>query len=157
MQNNNTSISQDLNRIFDLKGENTGEVADFIQPVKEISPRINICRSASAAGAASATIYTTPADKDFYLTAAQLSLIKDAAGTSTASNLNATIDGVSQSLLLIRGITLTAQNDSIAQSWAIPIKIDRNTNITVTNSAVAGVTLTSGTIQGYTQETTKGV
>jgi len=157
MKNYNLSINQDLNRIFDLKGENTAEVADFIQPVREIEPRINIARSASAINSTAGTIYATPSDKDFYLTSASLSVIKDVTSTSLRSDVQVVIDGVTQSVLRISGITLTVQADSISQSYPISIKVDRGTNITVTNTTNVGNVTASGCIQGYTQETTKGV
>ncbi len=155
MQNNNSSISQDMNRIFDLKGESTSFVMDYIQPVINISPRCNICKGASAINATSAGIYTTPSDKDFYLASALLSVIKDVTSTSTLTSILAFIDGVQQSILRIGGISLTPQSDVVALSFNIPIKIDRNTAITVSNSTnVANVTA-QATIQGFTVETTK--
>jgi len=158
MKNFNQSLNHDLNRIFDFKGENTNEVADFIQPVKEITPRINICRNLTSTNSTGGTIYSVPSDKDFYLISASVSVIKDVTSTSGYTRILATIDGVSQILLSIVGLSLTVQNDVVSIYFGPQgIKIDRGTNITLANNTnVANIT-GQACIHGYTQETTKGV
>jgi hypothetical protein len=111
--------------------------------------RINILRGVTATNSTSATIYTTPTDKDFYLTSALLSTIKDVTSTSTLERLRVVIDGVTQDILLISSLSLTAQDRTITLSLNNSIKIDRGTTITVTNSTnVANIT-TTALIQGY--------
>ena len=155
MQNNNISISQDMNRIFDLKGESTNVIADFIQPIVKIDRTCNICRSAIGTNNTTSLIYTTPTDKDFYLCNCSLSFIKDITSTTTLISLNATIDGVERALILIPSITLTVHSGQISLNFNNPIKIDRNTSVVSRTSTNVANILYNSTIQGYTVETTK--
>lgn len=155
MRNNNPTISLDLNRIFDLKGESTNIIADFIQPIVPITRIINIIRNATGTNATSTVLYTTPSDKDFYLTNASLSLIKDATATSNISTITVVVEGVTQRIISIIGLTLTAQAETNYKNFNIPIKLDRNTAITITHSTNVGNVSANGIIMGYTVETTK--
>lgn len=143
----NPSIVQDAQRIFNTKTNNISDEVGDIIPVVPVLPVCRIVRSS-----ASGTVYTTPSDKDFYLTGFSMSFSKDVAATGSVMTLSAIIDGVSQVLHRFAAITLTAERDSIAIDLSFPIKIDRGTNITIGltgtfNSAPAA-------IRGYTQETT---
>ena len=152
----NSSITERGLRILNSKqgdflpDEVSGPVATI-----ELKPVCRISRSAVATNAANVTIYTTPTDKDFYLTAAQLSVIKDATATSAGSYIQATIDGVAQILIIITGLTLTAQSDAVSQSWPFALKIDRGTPIIVTGTTTTANVKSYGTIQGYTEEVTR--
>lgn len=161
MKHNNPTISQDMNRLLDLKGESTSEVADFIQPTIEVMRHCNICRTAGqTASGAITTLYTTPADKDFYLSAAQIGLSNDAAWDAATGGfaLRVTIEGVSRDILNLPFLTLTGGRSSISQVFPIPIKLDRNTILTTSaNPHTAGNCSKVVCIQGYTVETTKGV
>jgi hypothetical protein len=131
-------------------------IADTVQPVININPkdyrRLNIVKRQTAINATSGTIYTTPADKDFYVTSASLTMIKDVTSTSVSSTISCTIDGISTQLLFIPELSLTVQTLSVSESFPNAIKLDRNTTITVTNSTnVANIT-SAGCIKGYTVE-----
>jgi len=155
MQNNNSSISQDLNRIFDLKGESTNFVSDIIVPVVNVSPVINNIKNAGATNATSATVYTTPTDKDFYLTNATISVIKDVTSTSAGSTVRVFVNGVQSIILDLAGITLTPQTLSQTMSFVPPIKLDRGSVVVVTNGTNVANIKTDCSILGYTVETTK--
>jgi hypothetical protein len=157
MKNYNQSINQDLNRIFDLKGENSNEIADFIQPVINIYASPNIIRKGTASNSTSGTIYTTPSDKDFYLTNCAISVTKDATSTSTGSDIQVTINGVTFQILTLATLTLTAQNMSNSMDFSNPIKIDRGTPIQILNATNVANVRAVGNIVGFTTETTKGV
>ena len=159
MKHYNTSISEDAMRIFNTKSFDniSSEVSPIIQPTIEIKRHCNICKAIAATNNTSATIYTTPTDKDFYLVGASLSVIKDVTGVSNNSKINIIVDGISVAILSISSITLTPQYDSMTNSWSNPIKCDRGTVITVTNSSATANCRSDATIQGYTVETTKGV
>lgn len=132
------------------------KIADIVQPVININPkdyrRCNIVRSNNAANNTSATIYTTPLDKDFYLVSSSLFVIKDITATSTSSDIRVVVEGVTNSIIAISGITLTPQANGQTISFSSPIKIDRGTNITVINSTNVANIKASGTIIGYTVE-----
>jgi len=158
--NRNVSLAMDMNRIFDFKNEaSASEVADFIQPVKEIQPKLNIVKTNNRIITGSVTIYTTPADKDFYLTNITFSLIKDVACDQATANvpINVVIDGVTVGLCGIACLTLTAQQQTIVLNFPIPLKLDRNSTITSGATYTVGLMARSVHLIGYTQETTKGV
>ena len=135
------------------------QLANQVIPVIDVNPkalrRSNIARTASTSGA-STTIYTTPADKDFFLVGANFSFIKDATSdiaTNAALQLRCIIDGLTTAILNHAVITLTAQSGNISISFPFPLKIDRNTAISLFRaSTTAGVTVIAGSIVGYTVE-----
>jgi hypothetical protein len=132
------------------------ELAEKIVPTIETNPellrRCNIIRTASATNSTSAIIYTTPKNQDFYIVAANLSHTRDAVATSVASSINAVINGATQTILQICNVATTAGEQSLALSFPFPIKVDRDTNITVTNGAAVAYIKTVGTIIGYLDE-----
>jgi hypothetical protein len=144
---NNLINDFDLNQLTDIT---PAKVNTSIQPVYEVYGKVvNVTYSNSAVNATSATIATTPTDKDFYISAITLSMIKDASATSTISTVTATINNVSSTLTAIRTLTLTAQAQTITLCLTVPVKIDRGTNILVTNATAVGNISTNATIQGY--------
>lgn len=156
MRHFNPTISTDVQRIFNLKGDSVSEVSEEIVPVVVVERFCNIVKRNSVTNGTSATIYTTPTDKDFYIVAANISTIKDATSTSLTERISVTIEGLLIAILEICSLTLTPQNDSMSISFPRPIKVDRGTNITVTNSTnVANIT-TVANIYGFTVETVKG-
>lgn len=152
----NSDLSKELilgARIQTSKDSVPNQIADKVVPVMEVNPKllrkIDIVKEAVATNQTSSTIYTTPGDRDFYITNAAISTIKDATSTSTVSAIRAYVNGVQIAIFRLPSFTLTAQNMSIMHDFKFPIKIDRNTAITVTNStAVANIT-SYGLIFGY--------
>ena len=124
----------------------SSEIADNIAPVVIIEPYQNIVRSVNSL----ATIFTTPSDKDFYLTSAILSVAKDAAATGTSVTITAIIDGVTQTIVAVAGITLTANAQTVNEQCYV--KIDRNTAIAISG---ANWTVYRGIIKGFTVEVTR--
>ena len=129
------------------------QLADKVVPVMEVNPkmlrRCNLVKSQFASNSTSGTIFATPTDKDTFIVACCLSVIKDVTSTSAFSTITATIDGVAIDLLSIAGLTLTAQSESVAVSFPFPVKIDRGTNIIVTNSTNVANIRSRGNIIGY--------
>lgn len=157
MKNYNTSLFSRALQIFGSKAGDylSADVHPNIQPVVLLEPTMNIVRNAAANNATTATIYTTPTDKDFFLCSGSLSVIKDATATSTLTAITAFVDGVAQNILTIAGITLTVQQQqNVFQITGRGLKIDRGTVITVTNTTNVGNVSANACIQGYTEETT---
>jgi hypothetical protein len=129
------------------------QLAEKVVPVMEVNPKLlkiaNIVRSATAVNSTSSNIYTTPTDRDFYLTFANISVLKDVTSTSTETSIKVTIDGILQRLISIAGISLTPQTLGTSQSFDIPIKIDRGTGILVTNGTNVANINAWGNIAGY--------
>jgi hypothetical protein len=132
------------------------QLAEKVVPVMEVNPRLlrrcNIVRVNAATNSASATIYTTPTNQDFYLCGATLGVIKDVTSQSLSTRLNVTIDGVVQPIMHIPSISLTVQSEVMALSFPFPVKVDRGTNITVTNSNATANITASSSITGYVDE-----
>lgn len=157
----NPTIAEDANRIFNFKtGEVVStEVAPFIQPIIPIQRKCTVIKELHHTTSGAQTLYTTPNDKDFYLTSVLMTIVKDATCdmASNVYNLTAVVDGVTISLGTIAILTLTAQSEVISRDFTIPIKIDRGSSIFLTaNTFTAGTMSRSATICGYTVETTKG-
>lgn len=155
MENKSIEYPLQLRKEFNIPlAENvTLPVNNSIQPVYEVKKKIcNIVRSSTATNSTSSTIYTTPSDKDFYLSSYVLTVIKDATATSISTRISVIIDGATQVLSRIDGITLTAQAHTITLGLPIPIRIDRSTNIVVTNTTAVANVIGAATIVGYTEE-----
>lgn len=133
------------------------QIAEKVVPVMEVNPKllrvVNVHQRNTATNATSATIYTTPADRDFYLTGLTISMIKDATATSTSSFISVYINGLQNQIAHIVSLTLTPQYAAYSKDFTVPIKLDRNTAIVIGNATnVANIT-SSGTIQGYIVDT----
>lgn len=134
------------------------DMQNKIIPVYEIDkPICSVVKQASAQNG-SAIVYTTPTDKDFYLTAFTFSLFKNATSDCATSNIYVTLGGQTCILHLFAGITLTAQDENIHVTLNYPVKIDRGTNIVIANNANSvGTTVISGTVFGYLGDTLGGI
>lgn len=100
------------------------------------------------------TVYSTPANKDFYVTSAFLGLVKDATCDAATGRieLTATINGESTAILCIPTLTLTAQSENLSIAFPYPIKIDRGTNITHALTFAAGAASFVGGVSGFELE-----
>jgi len=156
---NNSDVIKELRIATQLqqgREATPNNLSSQIVPVIEVNPKLlrtcNLVKTNAASGT-SALFYTTPTNQDFYIVALEASFIKDAAcdlATGVIS-VNCTIDGAaSQSLLKFSVLTLTAQNQTATISFPTPIKVDRNTTISMSRAATtAGLCYMSGTVIGY--------
>lgn len=135
------------------------QLAEKVVPVMEVNPKLlrraNIVRSGTATGTGASTIYTTPSNQDFFLTHAELSIIKDAASDYATGGypLNVTIDGVTRSILIISILTLTAQNQTVGIAFNTPVKLDRGSTIALNSaSSTAGTFIRAATFGGFVDE-----
>jgi len=138
-----TNILKNASEILETNAmsEKVSEINGSVQPTIKIEPYINILKTDTAA---TATIYTTPTDKDFYLTNAAIScnVGGGAAGTATLtfvlrSGETQTINAVVTSdigdstavtlpiqfplrgLLLAKGSTIVSTSNTDVQSFTI--------------------------------------
>ncbi len=158
MQHYNTSITEDMNRILNLKGgESTTEINDVIQPVIILDPEIVLLGSGTLTNASSQNLFNTSAFKDTYITTLQFAFIKDITSTSTLMTISAIIKGVSVNIIRVPSITLTVHSGQVEMVFQPPLKIDRGTSVSlISNTNVANI-LTAASVFGYTREITKGV
>lgn len=136
------------------------KLATSIVPVININPNDYRFSKAfpiasSLSNATSATVYTCAADKDTYLTAASMSMIKDVTSTATVIALNVIPYNeslVAAPIIRITGFTLTVQNECVTIAFPFPIKLKRGSNITLTSDTnVANVSARCSLI-GYEVE-----
>lgn len=145
--------------IQDLLGLQSGrdivpsQINNSVQPVVEVGPRqTNLLRNITTASTGLVTIYTTPTDKDFYLTFASFSFTKDV----TSDNVNVWIqvvqNGVSRTIMEKPTQSLTASDGQQTHSWPHPIKIDRGTNISLGGVFTAGSLTRKACVGGFILE-----
>jgi len=127
-----------------------------VQAIIDMTPRKNRIATIVRAGSnnnSDTTLYTTPTDKDFYLTFASLHWAKDVTATSVFVTLKVTVGGVEQNLLMLGHFTVTAMNLTVTEGrFDPPIKLDRGTPITVDQNTTTANTKAGGSIVGYTVE-----
>lgn len=158
MKHYNPSISADMNRILNLKGESTNEIEDVIVPIIPIQRRADIVRTLTKTSTGGSLVFTTAADKDTYITAVSLNYSADNASDGVKISLSGTVDGVSREILTLCKITLTAANHTCSLCFTNPIRLDRNTSVTLTHAFTVGTERSCCNVIGYTVETiTQGV
>ncbi len=131
------------------------ELAEKIVPTFETNPeqlrKTTIVVHNTGTNATATTIYTTPANQDFYLTGYDLSLSKTAAAASARGYLMFTTNGVSRRIY-IQGEATTALQAGTRGFLNHPIKIDRSTNIQIGLPVAEATISMSATIFGYVNE-----
>lgn len=151
----NPDLFKEIQRKFNLKGEEISETYDGIMPCVNIKPRINVVASATLAdsGATSASIYSVPSDKDFYVTSVSLSYSKDVNATTTYFAIYANVDGSTKYLAWIATVAGVAEHDSLTLAFPYPIRIDKAGTIGVVVSANVASFRMAGGITGYYEDT----
>lgn len=126
-----------------------------IQPCYEVNRRVaNVVRSGSFTASGTNTIFTTPTNRDFFMTGITLSICKDATCDIASGRIaiTANVGGTSRDLIAISVLTTTAERDTISLEFAVPVKIDRSAAIATGGNTTfaAGNLVRSVTIYGYT-------
>lgn len=135
-----------LNKLSDLTGIQTAidelpsQLNTTISPVININPSFTLLvRSNASTTTAATTAYTTPSDKDFYLTYLYMSNVKDAACDNTAVYLNVDVpDGGTQRIASFENIPSVATSKEIAINFTYPIKLRRNSIMSLVGTFTAG-------------------
>lgn len=126
---------------------------DNVQPVIEVGPKFsNITRHTSSNATGSVTIFTTPLDKDFYITSAFLTLTKDATSDNVSTGILIYQGGTTRDILNIRSQTTTTLTMVLTNNYSYPIKCDRGTNITLFGTMSAGTMQKEAGITGVLVE-----
>lgn len=125
-----------------------------IQPVFEIGapPRSNFVESGVATAGTNVTVLTTDTRRDTYITAIIFSLEKDGSADNASVDLRTTMNGATQQLSRIVGITLTAKSEVQTLSLPFPLKIDRGVAILITGANTVGVIHKSAVVYGFTTD-----
>ena len=156
VQINNSQLSKELidgAKIQTSFNQIPTQLSDKVVAVMEVNPKLlrrsDLHFTNVATNATSATIYTTPTNADFYMTSANLSMIKDVTSTSLSSFINAFTNGTNKSVIKIASLTLTVQTAENSISIEPALKIDRGTVISVGNSTNVGNITSAGQFTGY--------
>lgn len=141
-------------RLQPIAGEIIKDLNTNIQPVLNVNPIrvVNIVKRAAGATTSTATVYTTPMDRDFYLTSAFLSITKDAACANEFMHLDIIPKDqeVAEEILEINCQNTTEYTATAANTFSIPIILKRGSAITVVGGYAAGTARKTGIITGYT-------
>ncbi len=136
--------------------------ADTIVPTVETNPKllkhVNIFKSRMEDTNNVFIIYTTPTDKDFYLTYASLIVTQPATTTNTLTDITAILEsGLTVKIVTTPKVTTSSRANPAMNKYesAFAIKLKRGTTIILTNTFSAGECIASATIGGYTLETDK--
>jgi hypothetical protein len=150
----NSQVIREIVNAFkiDLLAEKIPQPIPVVEVGVKSSKTIDVVRSAAVTNAASTTLYTTPTDQDFYLTFASLNTKNaSAAGSATIIAVNVTIDG--QVRMLLGHVNFVSTNTTGPTSPFIcgnhPIKVDRNTAITLTMDSPTTSDRAFASIAGY--------
>lgn len=152
---NNGEISRSFDEGFITNTTEIGQLSNtsnIVAPTYDYSNNLfcDISKYSSATGGVS-TIYTTPTNRDFFLTSAYLDMLKIVTDNGTFCVLQASVNGAIQWLIALTGVTLNADSKNASVVFNPPIKIDRGTNIQCfCNSGT--VSQLFGRITGYTRQ-----
>lgn len=127
--------------------------AGQVVPVFDIQPKnCTVQRHYTKSSTGTQAIYTTPTDKDFYLTHASLASTNSALWDGSLTYISITQDGATRLILILYQLTTTAGTQSTSISFPYPIKVDRGTAINLVMSFAAGTQSVGCTIGGYVLE-----
>lgn len=126
-------------------------LAEKIQLVYGINPQYDVKFVAGSTNdATTSDLMTTSATKDTYLVACMLTVSKDVVSNSINSKINAFAVGrANSSLLALRYEPVTAGTHQITFDFAHPIKLERGSVITITNSSGTASIDTLGIVYFY--------
>lgn len=160
MINRNSELSEILRDTFKSQQNIDGtisQVSNQVVPVAEVNPTLvkpcNVVLGGTKSNSGASTVYTTPTSRDFYLNSLVFSITKDAACDMATGGAAATvvIEGVTQSIVLVPVITLTASDKQVNISFPKPIKLDRGSIIGIGGQTfAAGVCVRTLSFTGFT-------
>lgn len=127
------------------------QVVPTIQPVFEVTPSYAaIIRDGARSTTGTTTLFTTPSDRDFFLTYAQITQSTDVTADNTGCELDVTVDGTLRSVLQIVKQTTTATSGLTNRgTFAFPLKLDRGTGVVITHSFTVGASSIQASVQGF--------
>jgi len=135
------------------QGDIATELNKVVVPVLEIGAKTSsTCKAASGATTSDVNLYTTPRDKDFYLTYVHLRGVKDATHDGTSATLQVVMGGATTALVRRYFLSATAETFEVSVVLPYPLKIDRNSVISITATFSAGTMTKSGCIAGFILE-----
>lgn len=136
-----------------LKDRIRRKIKPDVQAVINVNPKdyriIDIVRHVISTSVGNTLIYTTSANKDFFLVAFNLGHRKTSTSITTTTRINVQIDGVGRDLGILKTPASFQWGENMALSFPIPIKIDSDSDILLLQNLVSGQEDASATIYGY--------
>jgi hypothetical protein len=141
-------------RIFGIQSEVTPEMANVVPTVVinddlYNSEKTQVIKSATQTGSGTTVIYTTPTDRDFYLTGCLLSVHKATTENGTEFELAGVVNGQTVYFNAIQAVSTLVRAETSYLQFAYPIKLDKNTPI----GLVVGSSTVRAMIFGFEQPT----
>ena len=137
--------------------EGFAQVADNrVIPVINVNPKdyreCTVIKTQSATASGAVTVLTSSSTRDTYITQVSMSVCKNASCDVANGQflISVVVGGNTYYIAGIALLTLTAQDQSLAINLDKPVKIDRNTAVTiVSNTYTVGAMVRSANVIGY--------
>jgi hypothetical protein len=162
MENRNSTLSEELRDVLKSQQNVDGvirTVNPIIQPVIDVNPKharlTNIVRNGIRTTTGAGSPFTTPADRDFYLTGINYSYVGNATSDGTVGRVIVFVEGVARDIINLGHLTLTAFSQNGYLSFNNPIKLDKNSNISITLSFTVGAESMNINLFGFTVDNPK--
>ena len=153
----NDEMTKEVSRVLGHQIENKPLMdTSKVILVAEVNPKMlkyaNVVVRANSSSTGTTTVYTTPTDREFYLTSICISFSATVANDQVLLYLSGVFGGVAIRLIDINLNTLTVQNQLYNKEYHTPVRLDKGTAILLVKAFTAGAGVYSCTICGYTQE-----
>lgn len=155
-QINNFEIVDKIRRLFKLSASENipNSSGESVNPVLIANPDnftkvLGSLTRTTTAAAPGATILTSHATKETYITGIDIAITSDVLADNVAMNVRVTINGALVILTNLNKQTLTITNNEARVMFPIPIKIDKGSVVTLVNVFTAGASRTDVSILGY--------
>jgi len=128
------------------------QIAEKFIPTLECNPKLlwETNHIINGSGTSSTNIFTTPADRDYYLLGFSLSGCQDAVSVNTNYVFRVTINGAVTTIGSLASKNLQIFDGSITVMFRFPLKIDRSSLITIGGASMAtAYNRVDGTAYGY--------
>lgn len=136
-------------------GEIPKQLSKDIQYVYNVNPKniVNMSGTVGATATGTNNFFTTPPNKDFYLTSASLSIEENSVSDNIQTLMRCLIpSGETITLINFFKLATTATSKEMSVVFNPPILLKRNSSISVTNSFTVGSAVKSGCITGFTTD-----
>ena len=150
--------SESIKRMLDDGGIQTAhdqvptQLASKVVPVLVANAQkvVNVVQDATSTTTGATTIYTTPTDRDFFLTGVFLSNASSALQDGTLIEYSIYVGGSKEKIIRLRKLTLVAYTGTAQRDLSVPIKLDRGSIVELSHTFSAGTSTTSASLTGYT-------
>jgi len=156
---NNTSVIKEIRQALgaSISDGFPQDAQNVVIPVLNVNPKdyrlTNAFYSLSSVTTGAASTLTN-ASRDTYITNAILTISKNATCDIATGSVSVTVvvDGQTRTIARLAVLTLTAEYENVSITFARPIKVDRNSTISVSGTYTAGLMSRGLILTGYEVE-----